>query len=71
MITEGIQLTGVHHCPCSHCAKAKIRMKNIPKEAHEQSQFVVAIVIVICVLLFSIAGSIVVWLNVIFLASQY
>jgi hypothetical protein len=28
-----IQLTGVHHRPCTHCTEAKIRMKNIPKEA--------------------------------------
>jgi hypothetical protein len=27
-----IQLTDVNHRPCQHCAKAKIRMKNIPKE---------------------------------------
>jgi hypothetical protein len=27
-----IQLTDVHHRPCQHCTKAKIRMKNIPKE---------------------------------------
>jgi hypothetical protein len=29
---HSIQLTDVHHRPCQHCAKAKIRMKNIPKE---------------------------------------
>jgi hypothetical protein len=29
---HNIQLTDVHHIPCQHCAKAKIRMKNIPKE---------------------------------------
>jgi hypothetical protein len=28
-----IQLTDVHHGPCQHCAKAKIGMKNKPKEA--------------------------------------
>jgi hypothetical protein len=31
---NNIQLTVVHHCPCTHCTKAKIIMKNIPKEAH-------------------------------------
>jgi hypothetical protein len=28
-----IQLTGVHHRPCTHCPGAKTRIKNIPKEA--------------------------------------
>jgi hypothetical protein len=30
-----IQLTGVHHCPCTHCTEVKIRMKNIPKKARK------------------------------------
>jgi hypothetical protein len=30
-----IQIRGVHHRPCEHCAQAKIRMKNIPKEAEQ------------------------------------
>jgi hypothetical protein len=34
---NNIQLTGVHHNPCSHCAKAKTRMKRIPKEAHDHA----------------------------------
>jgi hypothetical protein len=34
---NNVQLTGGHHRPCSHCAKAKIRMKNIPKEAHQHA----------------------------------
>jgi hypothetical protein len=29
---HNMQLTDVHHSPCQNCAKAKIRMKNIPKE---------------------------------------
>jgi hypothetical protein len=29
---HNFQLRDVHHRPCQHCAKAKIRMKNIPKE---------------------------------------
>jgi hypothetical protein len=29
---HNIQLTDIHHRPCQHCAQAKIRMKNIPKE---------------------------------------
>jgi hypothetical protein len=29
---NNIQLTGVHHRPCTHCAEAKNRMKKIPKE---------------------------------------
>jgi hypothetical protein len=29
---HNMQLTDIHHSPCQHCAKAKIRMKNIPKE---------------------------------------
>jgi hypothetical protein len=28
-----IQLTGVHHHPCTHSTEAKLRMKIIPKEA--------------------------------------
>jgi hypothetical protein len=28
-----IQLTGAHHRPCTYCTEAKIRMKNITKEA--------------------------------------
>jgi hypothetical protein len=36
-LVHNIQLTGVHHRPCSHCAKAKISMKNIPKEAHQHA----------------------------------
>jgi hypothetical protein len=30
---NNIQLTGVNHRPCTHCAEAKIRMKKISKEA--------------------------------------
>jgi hypothetical protein len=30
---NNIQLTGVNHIPCTHCAEAKIRMKHIPKES--------------------------------------
>jgi hypothetical protein len=29
---HNIQLTDVHRRPCQHCANAKIRMKNIPKD---------------------------------------
>jgi hypothetical protein len=31
---NNIQLTGVHHKPCTHCAEAKIRMEKIPKNPH-------------------------------------
>jgi hypothetical protein len=34
---NNIQLTGVHHRPCTHCAEAKIRMKKIPKEPSANS----------------------------------
>jgi hypothetical protein len=30
--SHNIQLTDVHHRPCQHCAKAKLRMKNISKQ---------------------------------------
>jgi hypothetical protein len=30
--SHNIQLTDIHHGPCQHCPKAKIRMKNIPNE---------------------------------------
>jgi hypothetical protein len=30
--SHNIQLTDVHHRPCQHCAKAKIRMEHISKE---------------------------------------
>jgi hypothetical protein len=30
-IADNIQLTGVHHRPCTHCTEAKVRMKKIPK----------------------------------------
>jgi hypothetical protein len=29
---NNIQLTGVHHIPCTHCAEAKIKIKKITKE---------------------------------------
>jgi hypothetical protein len=32
-LANKIQLTGVHHRPCTHCTEAKIRMNSIPKEA--------------------------------------
>jgi hypothetical protein len=32
---NNIQLTGVHNHPSEHCAQAKIRMKNIPKEVEQ------------------------------------
>jgi hypothetical protein len=32
---NNIKLTSAHHQPCPHCLKAKIRMKNIPKESRE------------------------------------
>jgi hypothetical protein len=28
---HNIQLSEVHHRPCQHCCKAKIRLQNIPK----------------------------------------
>jgi hypothetical protein len=34
---NNIQLAGVHHRPCTHCAEAKIRMKMIPKEPSENT----------------------------------
>jgi hypothetical protein len=34
---NNIQLTGVHHRPCTHCAEAKIRIKKIPKEPSAHS----------------------------------
>jgi hypothetical protein len=34
---NNIQLTEVHHRPCTHCAEAKIRMKRIPKEPSANS----------------------------------
>jgi hypothetical protein len=30
--SNNIQLTGVDHRPCTHCAEAKIRMKKMPKD---------------------------------------
>jgi hypothetical protein len=34
---NNLQLTGVHHRPCTHCAEANRRMKKIPKDPSENS----------------------------------
>jgi hypothetical protein len=34
---NNIQLTGVHHRPCTHCAEANIRMKKISKQPSANS----------------------------------